>query len=165
MITPESLPASQERAGKLLTEFKELMGPSWVEQAGQLKEQYPSSTTKIFQPGEVEARTEFATGMVGPQALTVKGLKWVQDVVTPSLRTGGQDAAAAIRAASGQAARDKAITMDKLEPCHRQVNAMPEPERLPSFNISKDAARRADTRPIIARLGRRDARCLPAAAG
>jgi hypothetical protein len=60
-----------------------------------------------------------------------KSMEWLEKVVSPATRSAtGQDAAAAIREASGVAARDKAITMDKLEEYHQTVNAMSDPERL-----------------------------------
>jgi hypothetical protein len=60
-----------------------------------------------------------------------KGLGWLEKRVSPSTRSASaQDAAASIREASGVAARDKAITMDKLEPYQKTISAMPDPERL-----------------------------------
>jgi hypothetical protein len=65
-----------EAGKRLVAPFLDLVtGPSWLQQAGELEKQYPHDPTKMFQPGEVEARTEFATGMVGPEALRIKGVE------------------------------------------------------------------------------------------
>jgi Large polyvalent protein associated domain 23 len=60
-----------------------------------------------------------------------KGMEWLEKVISPATRSAtAQDAAAAIREASGVAARDKAITMDKLEKYHQTVNAMSDFDRM-----------------------------------
>lgn len=60
-----------------------------------------------------------------------KGLKWAEKVFSPTTRSlTAQDAAASIREASGQAARDKATTMAQLEPYQRTINAMSDSDRL-----------------------------------
>jgi hypothetical protein len=70
-----------------------------------------------------------------------KGLGWLENIVSPATRiskdiispatrtASGQSAAAAIREASGKAARDIAIIQDKMEAYHKTVNAMSGPER------------------------------------
>jgi Large polyvalent protein associated domain 23 len=107
-------------------------------------------TTLDVPPEKLIVRSQTIGGMVKPEDFEVKSkgiellsaeddevksvprqLKWFEQVVSPATRSApSQEAAGMIREATGQAARDKAITMARLEPFQRTVNAMSDPERL-----------------------------------
>ena len=85
--------------------------------------------------------TEFATMLGLPGAnltKTAKGkelLAPLEKILSPStVSPQAESAAASIRAAGGQAARDTATTAAEMEPFHRAVNALPDADRLNFIN-------------------------------